>query len=222
MNLNELLHYFHVVLVRKREKNFRKVFFDFQLKFQQTKKLKNEIELFLAKKQQTNIVPVEKSQTNDLDDYSFADDIEVASSNHQETPNNHSVATTNLSAYSTPTLLQKLHDKTQILDEYYKDLSINKPVARSTQSLMTTTRSYCQRRQSNDNKNSRKSSRQFSENIISSQNSRYNLYRDEDQIFKELVRFNNDMDLILTRFDISNDDNRSIEQSPTTIITTQS
>lgn len=186
--------------------------------------MKTKSNFLLAKKQQTHIVPIEKSRTNDLDDYSFVDDIEIVSSkpsNQQQTPNNHSVAKTNLSAYSTPTLLQKLHDKTQILDEYYKDLSINKPVARSTQSLMTTTRSYGRRRQSNDNNSSRKSSRQFSENIISSQNSRFNLYRDEDQIFKELVRFNNDMDLILTRFDSSNDDNHSIEQTPTTI-TTQS
>lgn len=43
--------------------------------------------------------------------------------------------------------------------------------------------------------------RQLYENI-SSDGSRYDLYVDEDNVLRELVRFNNDIDLILSRLDM--------------------
>lgn len=189
-----------------------------------------------TEKQQNSVRSDEQpidSRVNDFDTCSFAD-IELASSNYEQekpsnveaTPksiasNNHSLATTNLSAYSTPSLLKKLRDKTQILDESYRDMSL-KPSDQSLSSnslvdgyCRRNTRSHLQRRrQSTDSSRryQRKLRRQSNENIRS-ESSQFNLYRDEDHILKELVRFNNDIDLILTRLDIENNDH-PVEESP--------
>ncbi len=165
---------------------------------------------------------------NGLDSYSFTD-IEVASSinerkplNFNATPKNFasrkcSLATTDLSAYSSQSLLRKLLDKAQILDEYYKDLS-HKPshhhhhsssssLSSSLNSLFRKSdlpsRTYLHRHQSNDSmrKSQRRKSRNFQDNL-SFDSSRFNLYDDEDNILRELIRFNNDIDLILSRLEI--------------------
>ena len=162
---------------------------------------------------------------NDIDSYSFTD-IEVASSINDEnnyihrsaTPkslisHNHSSVTTNLSAYSTQSLLRKLLDKAQVLDEYYQDMSnkmTNRPASSLASSLNSlidqsgaTPRLFLYRNRSNDNmkKLQRRKYRHFHDNV-SSDNSRFDLYNDEDNILRELIRFNNDIDLILSRLEM--------------------
>ncbi len=157
-----------------------------------------------------------------LNTYSFVD-IDIASSLNEQkasaTPksivsHNISLATTNLSTYSTQDLLRKLVDKAQILDEYYKDIS-NKPkhppssssLSSSLNSLLeksaTSSQAFIHRNQSKDNfkKSPRKKYRNFYDNI-SSDSSRFNLYTDEDNILRELICFNNDIDLILSRLEM--------------------
>ncbi|CAF4540880.1 unnamed protein product [Rotaria sp. Silwood1] len=165
---------------------------------------------------------------NNIHSYSFTD-IEVVSSINEEkneqkcinqsvTPksilsHNFSLATTNLSTYSTQSLLRKLLDKAQLLDEYYNDIvNKNRNQPKSSLSLSSisllgrsgaTSRSFLYRFQSNDSfkKSSRRKYRHFNDNK-SSNSSRYNLYDDEDNILRELIRFNNDIDLILSRLEM--------------------
>ena len=176
---------------------------------------------------------------NGLDSYSF-NDIEIASSvNDQKCPNfnatpksiiSHklSLAATNLSSCSTQSLLQKLLDKAQILDEYYQDIS-DKPKTHptspsahssSSNSLLerrstTPGRSFFRRNQSNDSL--RKSQQRKYRNIydnFSSDSSRFNLYDDEDNILRELVRFNNDIDLILSRLEMEGENLQQTTDQP--------
>lgn len=151
---------------------------------------------------------------DDVDSYSFAD-IDVASSINEPrvfdpsaTPKsmvsyNLSLATTNLSSCSTQSLLRKLLEKAQLLDDYYKGLS-RKPHNRSVSSLSlsstsllgkseVTPRSYFHRCQS------QRRNRRNLYDTISAESSRFNLYVDEDNVLRELVRFNNNIDLILSR-----------------------
>jgi len=171
---------------------------------------------------------------NGIDSYSFTD-IEVASSinerktfNPNATPksiasHNRSLATTNLSAYSTQSLLRKLLDKAQALDEYYKDLS-HKPSHHSSSlnSLLSKSdspsRTFLHRYQSNESmrKSQRKKYRNLYDNI-SSDNSRFNLYDDEDNILRELIRFNNDIDLILSRLDTEGESIEATTNDPPTL-----
>lgn len=129
---------------------------------------------------------------------SFAD-IEVASSiTEQKSPNPAATPRSMLSACSSQTLLRKLLDKAQVLDEYYKDFSHGNSSNRwSSNSLLT------------------KSDRMFVPRLSSTQSnsSRFDLYPDEDNILRELVRFNNDIDLILSRLNT----NDSSNNNPTTI-----
>ncbi|CAF0777498.1 unnamed protein product [Rotaria sordida] len=164
-----------------------------------------------------------RNLNNSIDSYSFTD-IEVASSINEEnneqicinqctTPisivsNNFSFATTNLSTYSTQSLLRKLLDKAQVLDEYYNNI-VNRNanqtlsfLSKSSNSLLgrsnATSCSVLHRFQSNDSfkKSSRRKYHHFNDS------SRCNLYTDEDNILRELIRFNNDIDLILSRLEM--------------------
>jgi hypothetical protein len=69
--------------------------------------------------------------------------------------------------------------------------------------LETRSRSSIHRNQSNESfkKSPRKKYRNFYDNI-SSDSSRFDLYTDEDNILRELIRFNNDIDLILSRLEM--------------------
>ena len=154
--------------------------------------------------------------SQNLDTCSFAD-IEVASStnerkslNHAVTPkstlshNISSMTTSNLSACSTQSLLRKLLDKAQCLDEYYKDLS--HPPRNHRWTFVSTS-----------SNSDRTSSSLFQPRPSSSQrsdSSRFDLYPDEDNILRELVRFNTDINLILSR--LSNDDPSNNQQAATT------
>jgi hypothetical protein len=176
--------------------------------------------------QHSSIIPSEVHNLhNGIDSYSFTD-IEVASSINEQkhinliaTPksivsHNHSLATTNLSAYSPESLLRKLVDKAQVLDEYYHDISTKIPhrpcsssLSSSSNSLLDrsggTPRLFLYRRQSNDSirKSRRRKYRNLYDNT-SSDGSRFDLYDDEDNILRELIRFNNDIDLILSRLEM--------------------
>jgi hypothetical protein len=172
---------------------------------------------------------------NAIDSYSFTD-IEVASlvseqksKNPSATPksivsHHFSLATTNLSAYSTQSLLRKLRDKAQILDEYYKDIS-NKPKNQQSSSLCSSSNSLLERsdkisrsfhrlHQSNESIkiSQRRKYRNFYDNV-SSDSSRFNLYVDEDNILKELIRFNNDIDLILSRLEMEGENLQQQQQT---------
>ena len=120
---------------------------------------------------------------------------------------NLSSATTDLSTYSTQSLLRKLLDKAQVLDYYYNEIwkktnhhsslsltssSSNSMIGRST-SLSRTIDSK--------NKSPSRHLRGYYGNI-SSDSSRYDLYNDEDNVLRELIRFNNDIDLILSRLEM--------------------
>jgi hypothetical protein len=138
---------------------------------------------------------------------------------------NYSLETNNLSTYSSQSLLRKLLDKAQILDEYYKDLS-HKPSHQSSASLSSSlnslfrkpdrpSRAYLHRHQSNDSmrKTRRRKYRNLQDNI-SSDSSRFNLYDDEDNILRELIRFNNDIDLILSRLEMEGETIQPITNDP--------
>lgn len=126
---------------------------------------------------------------------------------------NFSSATTNLSAYSTQSLLRKLLDKAQLLDQYYNKIyktSINQ----STLSLTSSSSNSCLGRssslshsllfQSKKNSSSKRYRQQFNGHL-SSDSSRFDLYNDEDNVLRELIRFNNDIDLILSRLEMDDD-----------------
>ncbi|UJR16045.1 hypothetical protein I4U23_002959 [Adineta vaga] len=161
-----------------------------------------------------------------IDSRSLAD-IEIASSVHDDkyhhrnlsmTPKSisthkRSSIATNLSAYSSQTLLRKLRDKAQVLDEYYQDISTklaHRPVSSLSSSSSSlrdpsgaTPRLFLYHHRSSDSmkKSQRRNYRQL-HSAVSSDSSRFDLYDDEDNILRELVRFNNDIDLILSRLEM--------------------
>jgi energy-converting hydrogenase A subunit M len=58
---------------------------------------------------------------------------------------------------------------------------------------------------------------------MSTDSSRFNLYADEDNVLKELIRFNNDIDLILSRLEMEGEniqqiDHRQRDSSSTPIV----
>ena len=129
-----------------------------------------------------------------------------------------SSATTNLSAYSTQSLLRRLLDKAQVLNEYYNEIctkeivqpplspSTKRSTSSSTNSLLgrtgATPRSLLHRDQSSESvRKSRRKHRSIYDNM-SADSSRFNLYADEDNVLRELIRFNNDIDLILSRLEM--------------------
>ena len=130
-----------------------------------------------------------------------------------------SSAATNLSAYSTQSLLRKLLDKAQVLNDYYNDIchrtshvqtplspSRKRSSSISTNSLLgrtgATPRSLLHRDQSNDSSRRSRRKRPSVYDNMSTDSSRFNLYADEDNVLKELIRFNNDIDLILSRLEM--------------------
>lgn len=129
-----------------------------------------------------------------------------------------SSAATNLSAYSTQSLLRRLLDKAQVLNEYYNDVchraadeprsasSTKRSSSVSTSSLLgrtgATPRSLLHGEPFNESiRRPRRKHRSIYDNM-STDSSRFNLYADEDNVLRELVRFNNDIDLILSRLEI--------------------
>ncbi|CAF5010429.1 unnamed protein product, partial [Rotaria socialis] len=124
---------------------------------------------------------------------------------------------TNLSSYSTQSLLRRLIDKAQVLNEYYNDVctktTVETPLSPtrkrslspSTNSLLgrngVTPRSLLHRDQSCESiRKSRRKRRSLNDNM-SADSSRFNLYADEDNVLRELISFNNDIDLILSRLE---------------------
>ncbi|CAF0822484.1 unnamed protein product [Rotaria sordida] len=128
---------------------------------------------------------------------------------------------TNLSTYSTQSLLRRLVDKANVLNEYYNDIC-NKTTTTTTQPTLSnsrkhslspstnsllgrngaTPRSLLHRDQSYESiRKSRRKQRSIYDNI-SADSSRFNLYADEDNVLRELIRFNNDIDLILSRLEM--------------------
>lgn len=168
--------------------------------------------------------------TKNLDSFSF-NDIEVSSSNCVTEASDeqfgkprstsfisksNSSPTTDLSAYSTQSLLRRLIDKAQILDQYYNEIykkknnqstlsltssSSNSGLGRSP-SLSCSVSSH--RNRSKTRSSLSKRHRLCNENV-SSDGSRYDLYNDEDNVLRELIRFNNDIDLILSRLEMDGD-----------------
>jgi len=132
---------------------------------------------------------------------------------------------TNLSAYSTQSLLRRLIDKAQVLNEYYNDICTKTNVhtvvrkrssSTSTNSLLgrtgATPRSLLHRDQSIESiRKTRRKHRSIYDNM-STDSSRFNLYADEDNVLKELVRFNNDIDLILTRLEMEGENIQQQQQ----------
>ncbi len=133
---------------------------------------------------------------------------------------------TNLSAYSTQSLLRRLLDKAHVLNEYYNDIctkttplspSRKRSSSTSTTSLLgrtgATPRSLLHRDQSNESiRKSRRKPRSHYDNM-SADSSRFNLYADEDNVLRELIRFNNDIDLILTRLEMEGENVQPINNS---------
>ncbi|CAF3726833.1 unnamed protein product [Adineta steineri] len=211
-----------------------------------TSEVHNELPLkYLQSKSFSNrLDTISHNLNNGIDSYSFAD-IEIGSSINDEkcpitvsaTPksiisHNRSSMTTNLSAYSTQSLLQKLLDKAQILDDYYQDISTKiskkQPISSlssSSNSLLdqtnTTPRLFLYRNRSNDSiirKPPRRKYRHLYDNV-SSDSSRFDLYDDEDNILRELIRFNNDIDLILSRLEMEGENLYPLQQTTTTTTT---
>lgn len=134
---------------------------------------------------------------------------------------------TNLSAYSTQSLLRRLLNKAQVLNEYYNDICTRttnnnehpsplSPTRKrsSTNSLLgrtgATQRSLLHRHQSEEfNRKSRRKHRSVYDNM-STDSSRFNLYADEDNVLRELIQFNNDIDLILSRLEMEGENVQSI------------
>ena len=144
-----------------------------------------------------------------------------------------SSAATNLSAYSTQSLLRRLLNKAQVLNEYYNDIctktgnsnnqqqqaSHTSPARKrsSTTSLLgrtgATARSLLHRNQSNESsRKSRRKHRSVYENI-STDSSRFNLYADEDNVLRELIQFNNDIDLILSRLEMEGENLQTVNSN---------
>lgn len=143
---------------------------------------------------------------------------------------------TNLSAYSTQSLLRRLLDKAHVLNEYYNDIctktnvqqspstprstlspSRKRSSSTSTNSLLgrtgATPRSLLHRDQSNEStRKSRRKHRSIYDNM-STDSSRFNLYADEDNVLRELIRFNNDIDLILSRLEMEGENVQQINNS---------
>nr|ACF75524.1 hypothetical protein 20 [Philodina roseola] len=140
---------------------------------------------------------------NDLTTYSFTD-IEIASTltdekrlesivqTDESRPRDFSSIATNLSAFSTQSLLKKLLDKAQVLNEYYNEYShrTDEPMIERKRSSDESIRKKLRRKRSSFNEN------------FSTESSRFNLYADEDNVLKELIQFNNDIDLILSRLEM--------------------
>ncbi|CAF0914319.1 unnamed protein product [Rotaria sp. Silwood1] len=125
---------------------------------------------------------------------------------------------TNLSSFSTQSLLRRLLDKAQVLNEYYNDICTKtttqptysparkRSLSPSTNSLLgrngATPRSLLHRDQSCESiRKLRRKHRSIYDNM-SADSSRFNLYADEDNVLRELIRFNNDIDLILSRLEM--------------------
>lgn len=116
--------------------------------------------------------------------------------------------TSNLSAYSTQSLLKKLLDKAQLLNEYYNDVCQKNDDNQTSGKYLTRKRSssissgsFIHRDKSIESiRRTRPKRSSFNENF-SNESSRFNLYADEDNVLKELIRFNNDIDLILSRLE---------------------
>lgn len=133
---------------------------------------------------------------------------------------NFSSMATNLSAYSTQSLLKKLLDKAQVLNEYYNEICHQNahPTERtssprpqrassiSNNSLLgrtgATPRSFLHRDRSEDSIRKTRRKRSSISEHPSTDSSRFDLYADEDNVLKELIRFNNDIDLILSRLEM--------------------
>nr|ACD37581.1 hypothetical protein 20 [Philodina roseola] len=166
-----------------------------------------------------------------FDAYSF-NDIEMSSSTTTTTTNLRNLprttskscvssagTTTDLSAYSTQSLLKKLLDKAQLLDFYYNriitktnhqsSLSLNSTNGNGGDSVRPNPRSYSFVSQPLETK--RKSSSSSSKRLRafygnnSSTSSQTELYHDEENVLRELIRFNNDIDLILSRLEMEGD-----------------
>lgn len=158
-----------------------------------------------------------------FDAYSF-NDIEMSSSSATTTTNQRnfqrstsksvvSSITTDLSAYSTQSLLKKLLDKAQLLDHYYNQiwtktnhqslLSLNSSRSNSIIVGRTNSRSHSlvSRPMETKRKSPSRRLRAFYGNL-SSDSSQTDLYHDEDNVLRELIRFNNDIDLILSRLEM--------------------
>jgi hypothetical protein len=139
-----------------------------------------------------------------------------------------SSAATNLSAYSTQSLLRRLLDKAQVLNEYYNDICykttieppLSPPTKRSsstsTNSLLgrsgATPRSLLHRDPANESVRRRRKHRSIYDNM-SADSSRFNLYADEDNVLRELIRFNNDIDLILSRLEMEGENVQQVNNS---------
>ena len=116
-----------------------------------------------------------------------------------------SSGTTDLSAYSTQSLLKKLLDKAQLLDHYYNQLwtpsnqrsSLSLNLIGAGRGANPRSYSFATRQRKSP---SRRSRAVFGN--VSSDSSRTDLYHDEDNVLKELIRFNNDIDLILSRLEM--------------------
>ncbi|CAF1630426.1 unnamed protein product [Rotaria magnacalcarata] len=145
------------------------------------------------------------------------DDLQSGTPNSLPSRDLSSVAT-NLSSYSTQSLLRRLIDKAQVLNEYYNDVCTKTAVetsvsptrkrslSPSTNSLLgrngVTPRSLLHRDQSCESiRKSRRQRRSLNDNM-SADSSRFNLYADEDNVLRELISFNNDIDLILSRLEM--------------------
>ena len=140
-----------------------------------------------------------------------------------------SSAATNLSSYSTQSLLRRLLDKAQVLNEYYNDICTRTTVqptlsssrkrssSTSINSLLGRTgaapRSLLHRDQSIESIRERRQTHSSNNDNMSTGSSRFNLYADEDNVLRELIRFNNDIDLILSRLEMEGENIQQIENS---------
>ncbi|CAF0766045.1 unnamed protein product [Didymodactylos carnosus] len=130
-------------------------------------------------------------------------------------------SSTDLSAYSTQSLLRRLIDKANLLNEFYADCCakttdhiiktedekeeeiINKTPPLTTDSYLSSKHSSSVKRLIDDDSRTtvpKYKHRSIYDNL--SEDSRFNLYSDEDNVLRELIRFNNDIDLILSRLEM--------------------
>jgi hypothetical protein len=144
---------------------------------------------------------------------------------------NLSSITNDLSTCSTRSLLRTLVDKAQLLDQYYNEILNKKANHRSLMSLSSSSSllllsKSCVKQRSNSlsrslsihcnssNMCSSMKCHRHGHEKNSSDNSRFDLYVDEDNVLRELVRFNTDIDFILSRLKVEGE----CEQQSTTAI----